>query len=130
MEKTIMIDGKPVRFKASGGVMYRYKAQFGRELFADAAALEQVINTAKEKKVKVKRKDGKIGFEIHKEYDLTKLSLECIYNLLWTYAKTADDSIPEPQVWLDTFDVFPVMEIYEQIKDITSQNFEVDRKNG
>ena len=130
MEKTVTIDGRPVRFKASGGCMYRYKAQFGREMLADAVMLDEFLQTAVKKQRKTKRADGKVVMQPFTEYDYTKLSLEAVYNILWTYAKTADESIPEPQEWLDSFTTFPVMDIYEQIKEITDVNFKVDRKNG
>lgn len=130
MEKTVTIDGRPVRFKASGGCMYRYKAQFGREMLADAVMLDEFLQTAVKKQRKTKQADGKVVMQPFTEYDYTKLSLEAVYNILWTYAKTADESIPEPQEWLDSFTTFPVMDIYEQIKEITDVNFKVDRKNG
>ncbi len=129
MEKTINIDGRPVTFKATGGVMYRYKAQFGRELLTDLAELEEYTNSAVEVNTRQKRPDGKIEIKKVTVYDKTKLNLESLYNILWIYAKTADESIPDPQAWLDTFDKFPVYDIYEQLQEITGANFTVDRKN-
>lgn len=130
MEKTITIDGKKVTFKATGGIGYRYKAQFGSEFLADVAKLEDFMNSAEVKQKKSKRPDGKIVIEKVEEYDYTKLSLESMYNLLWTLAKTADESIPGPQEWLDSFDKFPVMDIYGQISDILTDNFKVAPKNA
>ena len=37
MEKTIIIDGKEIRFKTNGATPLRYKAQFGRDYFKDIA---------------------------------------------------------------------------------------------
>ena len=116
MEKIIIIDGKEVKFKATGGIAYRYKAQFGREYIADAMKLEEFTKSAKEKS----------GVTT---YDYTKLSLDLLYNILWTLAKTADDSIPSPMQWLDSFDTFPVMDIYSQVKDILNANLKIDTKN-
>lgn len=137
MEKTILIDGRPVAFKATGGIGYRYKSQFGREFIADVSVLEEFATSAKVKKVPKKDNKGKnvfvggkIQFEEKAEYDFTKFSLESMYNILWTLAKTADDSIPAPQAWLDSFNVFPVMDIFEQVKDILEQNFKVTPKNA
>lgn len=130
MEKTITIDGKQVAFKATGGIGYRYKAQFGSEFLVDVAKLEDFMNSGEEKQKKVKRPDGKIEFVKTMEYDYTKLSLEVMYNLLWTLAKTADSSIPSPQEWLDSFNTFPVMEIYQQISEILTENFKVAPKNA
>lgn len=117
MEKIITICEKPVTFRATGGIGYRYKSQFGREYIADAVELENFINSC------TKDKDGNVS------YDVTKLSLELMYNILWTMAKTADSKIPPPQEWLDSFDTFPVFEIFAELQDIMSQNLQIDRKN-
>lgn len=137
-EKTIKISGREVTFKATGGVMYRYKEQFGREMLADAATVQEFLETAKTRRVTRKDpKTGKIVLAHGKpvvdevtEYDYTKLSLEAMYNLLWVYAKTADPSIPDPQTWLDSFDTFPVVDIYNQLGELTGDNLKVDAKNG
>lgn len=123
MEKTVIISGVPVRFKATGGIGYRYKAQFGREYLVDAMALEDFAASAHT----VKR-----GGKERTEYDYTKLNLELLYNLLWTLAKTADETIPPPMEWLDSFDAFPVMDIYAQVRDILETNLKVENrgKNG
>lgn len=122
MEKTIVIDGKNVTFKATGGIGYRYKAQFGREYIADAIQMEEFLLSTKA------GVNG--GDEANPLYDLTKYSLECVYNILWTLAKTANENIPSPQQWLDSFDTFPVMDIFEQVKDIMVQNLKADPKNA
>lgn len=123
-EITIPIDGKQIRFKATGGTGYRYKAQFGREYIADAVTLQEFSDTRQEIKRQV---NGKT--EITVTYDYTKLSLEMLYNMLWVLAKTADDSIPAPQAWLDSFETFPVMDIFAKVKPIMNQNMKIDAKN-
>lgn len=114
MEKTINISGRPVTFKATGGIMYRYKNQFNREYLADVIELQKFADSKQQKKVK--QPDGKIIFV--DDYDFTKLSLELGYNMAWTMAKTADPSIPDPQTWLDSFDTFPIAEIIPQIQEL------------
>ena len=44
MEKTITIDGKQVRLKATAATVKRYKAQFRRNLFADLMGLGQLVH--------------------------------------------------------------------------------------
>lgn len=112
MEKIIKIDGRDVRLKATAGFMYRYKAQFGREYLADVIALEDAA-----------RKGNKA--EKAKAFNFTTM-----YNIIWTLAKTADDTIPPPQEWLDTFDFFPVLQIFSEIKPMLDSSERVDRKNG
>ena len=122
MEKTLKIDGKDITFKCTGGTLYRYKNQFGREFLADAANLMDF------EEKKVKNPDGKITFQ--DEYDFTKLNLELVYNLSWVMAKTANPSIPDPQAWLDSFNTFPIAEIIEPIMDMLQKSIEMNTKNA
>ena len=115
MEKIIKIDGRDVKFKSSGGTMYRYKAQFGREYLADIIDLD---------KCRMDSEDGKTT------YDMTKFPLEMMYNLAWVLAKTADDTIPPPLEWLDSFEVFPIIDIWSELGELISKNAVIDRKNG
>lgn len=98
MEKIIKIDGREVRFMSRASLPLRYKAQFGRDLFADMAKLE------------------------HAENDITKLDTEVFYNIIWTMAKLADD-IPPLVDWLDTFNSFPVLEVFNELQDVFAQSF-------
>ncbi len=130
MEKTINIGGKQVSFRATGGIGYRYKAQFGREFLTDMQKLQEFIDSGEEKSKKVKQPGGKITVQKYTDYDFAKLNLESMYNILWTMAKTADEAIPDPQTWLDSFDAFPVMDIWSQVQDIFVSNLKTDRKNA
>jgi len=102
MEKTITIDGKEVRFKSTASLPLRYKAQFGRDLFADMAVLEGVEN------------------------DLSKLDTELFYNIVWTLAKGADD-IPPLIDWLDSFDCFPIFEVFAELQDMVAASFKTTK---
>ena len=118
MEKTIEIDGKEVRLKSTGAIPIRYKAQFGRDYFADLMKMYKLakINTNK------KELDDK-------DYEaLTLVDFEVFYNLIWVMAKTADKSIPDPLTWLDGFEEFPIMEIIPQIQDLIEKNLKTTKK--
>ena len=125
MEKTLKIDGKDITFKCTGGTLYRYKNQFGREFLADAANLMDFEDSKTKKKLK--NPHGKITLQ--DEYDFTKLNLELVYNLSWVMAKTANPSIPDPQAWLDSFNTFPIAEIIEPIMDMLQKSIEMSAKN-
>lgn len=125
MEITIDIDNKPVRFKSTGGIIYRYEAQFGRSLFADLTKLQEFEDSKRLKKKK--NPDGKIVFE--PEYDYTKLSFNLMYDLCWVCAKAADDSIPDPQSWLDSFNVFPIQDIIPKISELINKTAGINPKN-
>lgn len=124
-----MIGGSPVTFKATGGLAYRYKAQFGREYLEDAALIENsVADVPTPKKTATKKEQEEYANKI--AYRLTANSLELIYNILWCMAKAADSSIPDPQTWLDSFDEFPVYDIWDELQDIMNFNLSIAPKNA
>lgn len=108
MEKTLTIDGREVRFKATAATMIRYKAEFGREYIADMSAMERFA----------------------KEPDMESLDLTPFYRVVWVLAKTADPDIPDMMTWLDGFSEFPVVSIFADLKELVALNMRVDRKNG
>ncbi|MFA2810168.1 hypothetical protein [Bacillus mycoides] len=113
MEKTITIDGKQVRLKSTAGTPIRYKAQFGKDMFADMFSLQAFMPLL----------NGKVD-----EMDFSKLDFDVIYNLVWAYAKTADESIPSPLTWLDGFGAFPIYEIVEEIQDMLMKSIQTSKK--
>ena len=104
MEKIITIGDRPVKFKSTGATLLRYKLQFQRDMLTDLLRLEKAINN----------KD---------EEDINIIDLEMFYNLLWTFAKTADKTIEPPLEWLDSFDEFPIFDIIPELQDLIFSNF-------
>ena len=100
MEKTVYIDEKPVRLKSTAAITKKYKAQFRRDYFADMLKIAKVFGNGKDKKL------SGISYE-----DLGELDMDVLYDIIWTMAKMADNSIPDPETWLDGFETFPIMEI-------------------
>ena len=101
MEKIIKIDGREVRLKSSAALPLRYKAQFGRDLFSD-----------------MDRKKG------------AAIDSEVFYNVIWTLAKCADDSILPVVEWVDQFEFFPVFKIFNEINEIVTLSMGTSEKNG
>lgn len=108
MEKTVKIGDKQVTFKCTGGTMMRYRNQFNREFLVDLEKLKDID------------KPGQFG----------NMSLEPFECILWTMAKTADDSIPDPLTWLDSFDFFPTLKIWKEVQDIVINSIKVNSKNA
>lgn len=100
MEKIINIDGKDIKFKSTGAFLLRYKAQFGRDAIKDIYKLKDSIGD-----------NGEIA-------NVEVLDLEVFYNLTWTLAKTANPSIDPPLEWLDSFEIFPLIDIIPEIIDL------------
>lgn len=106
MEKTIIIDGKSVRFKSNGATPLRYKAQFGKDYLKEILKMAPIENISKKKSKEVNAKD------------LEVLDFEVFYNIAWIMAKTADPSIPEPITWLSEFEEFPIAEIFPEMQEL------------
>lgn len=114
MERTIEIDGKQIRFKSTAATPLRFKAQFGKDYFAEICKLEKL-----EKIMKSKKSDAE---------KLANIDFELFYNIAWIFAKTADNKIPEPLVWLDGFDVFPIGEILPQLLELITSSMQGKKK--
>ena len=109
MEKTINIDGKEVALKSTGATPLRYKAQFGKDFFVELAKLENLT-----------KKKG--------TNDLDTIDFELFYNLTWLFAKTADNTIPSPMEWLDTFDSFPIHDVMGEIMELVTACISTKKK--
>lgn len=116
MEKTITVDGKDIRFKATGSAAMRYKAQFGKDYFADVAKLNSM-----EKLMKIDEKDFKPD-------DLDGVDTTFFFNVAWVFAKTADDSIGDPMAWLDSLDSFPIMDIMGELMGLITSTLSTKKK--
>ncbi|MGM9924842.1 MAG: hypothetical protein ACI35R_11400 [Bacillus sp. (in: firmicutes)] len=117
MEKTIVIDGKEVPFKSTGGSALRYKAQFGRDFFADVAKLGSTFKKINKNKVE------KLELE-----DLEGIDLNFFYNVAWVFAKTANSDIGDQIAWLDTFDSFPIVDIIPELQELLVSTLETKKK--
>lgn len=111
MEKTIIIDGKAVRLKATASFAIRYKQQFGVDLLTKLIPMIAVFENV-DKEIEM---DDAIKLLVDNG---NLLELNDLYNLVWVLAKTADPSIPEPIEWLDEFSVFPLADILQEAIDL------------
>lgn len=101
MEKTIKIDGKDVRFKATASTTRRYRERFNRDLLLD---MNELLPRAQKGELK--------------ESDL--LIFE---NIAYIMAKQGDPSIPEdPDDWLDEFEFMSVYEVLPQVFELWGLN--------
>lgn len=112
MEKTIKIDDKEIKFKCSASFVYRYKAQFGKDILKTIMPLiKSMIPLIGQEGVKI---DNVLDvLENTNDFELTD-----VYNIIWVLAKTADTEIPEPIIWFDEFETFPLAEVITEIFEI------------
>lgn len=108
--KTIEIDGKEVKFKASAAIPRIYRIKFHRDIYKDLAQLEKSIN-----------KDNP------QKSNLDMLSLEMFENIAYIMAKHADNTISDtPEEWLDGFNTFSIYQVLPEIIKLWGLNLESD----
>lgn len=117
MEKTITIDGKEVRLKTNGATPLRYKSQFKKDYLAEIVRLMKMFTLL-----------NKSNLTEMESEELDQVDMSVVYNIVWVYAKTADSTIPEPLLWLESFDEFPIMEITLQIADMATNSLKTVKK--
>lgn len=103
MRKTIIIDEKPVAFRATASTLKRYMDLTGRDLIKDFEVIDHEMKTT----TSVSSTDVLMMF----------------FNFAYVMAKQADSRIPDdPDEWLDTFDVFPIDEVMPQLVNLWKQS--------
>ena len=108
--KTIEIDGKPVKFKASAAIPRIYRIKFQRDIYKDLASLEKTIDKSSE--------------EVS---NLDLFSLEMFENIAYVMVKHADPEIPDtPEEWLDDFNTFSIYQVLPKIIELWGLNVRSD----
>ena len=108
--KTIEIDGKPVKFKASAAIPRIYRIKFQRDIYKDLASLEKTIDKSSE--------------EVS---NLDLFSLEMFENIAYVMVKHADPESPDtPEEWLDDFNTFSIYQVLPKIIELWGLNVKTD----
>lgn len=118
MERTVQIDGKAVRMRASALIPRLYRYKFGRDIVADMNTLRRNYKKAMEA--------AKGGSEEEiRDSQLSALDLEIFENVAWLMIRHAGEEIPDsPDEWLDGIDgVFSVYEVLPVILELWGENF-------
>ena len=118
MDKTIIIAGKSVLLRKTGGTILRYKRQFGREFLTD---LQKILvlrssltpDMAPEEKAKI----------------VLSAETEWMYDILYIMAQQADPTITDELEWLDRFDDFNVWQVFDQVMPLLIAEAKVAPKN-
>ena len=116
MEKTLTIDGKLVRFKATAATLLRYKSATGREFLADCSRLEQFVTIGEDGQTQIRNVEA--------------MNLDVAYATAWAMAKTADKGIADMLTWLDEFDEFDVCIVLRELLPMLRNFMKVDGKNA
>lgn len=118
MEKIIKIGEKDVRLSNNIGWALIYRDQFGRDIIPTImpmlAGLLDLLggflrNGKTDSLTMADLAELMDGDEFMNAYiHLSGLEFADFINITWALAKCADDSIPEPTLWVRQFDEFPV----------------------
>lgn len=113
MEKTIMIDGREVRLRASAAIPRLYRIKFRRDILQDM----QTIKKAVEKSVQENAQEGGQMSSIPLE------ALELFENVSYLMAKHADPAVPSTvEEWLDGFETFSIYTVFPDIEELWMAN--------
>lgn len=113
MEKTIMIDGREVRLRASAAIPRLYRIKFRRDILQDM----QTIKKAVEKSAQENAQEGGQMSSIPLE------ALELFENVSYLMAKHADPAVPPTvEEWLDGFETFSIYTVFPAIEELWMAN--------
>lgn len=107
MEKVLDIGGKEIKMKSTAGTMMRYRNNFNRDFIKDLVKLQ-----------------GKLNEKLETGAEFEAIDLDLFEKIAWCMAKTADNSIPEIETWLDQFETFDIMQVLPEIMNLLVANME------
>ena len=113
MEKTIVVDGKEVRMRASALIPRLYRFKFGRDMIADMRQLQKAYQKAASLP-----KDA--TDEEKQDAQLSALDLTIFENVAFMMVKhTGGEPAETPEEWLDSFDgIFSIYEVLPVILEL------------
>lgn len=113
MEKTVIVDGKEVRMRASALIPRLYRIKFGRDMIADMRQLQKAY--AKRMQLPADATQEEI-----QDAQLSAVDLTLFENVAYMMVKHADRTAPDsPEEWLDSLSgVFSIYEILPTILDL------------
>ncbi len=108
MIKTIKVKDTSFNLAATGRVLIEYKQQFGVEYYDDFLRIKAVnLNISAD------------------EVQRAAITLEVGYRLIWSMAKAASpETIPDPDVWMNSFESFPLVELLPQAMELLGKAFD------
>ena len=107
MDKTVNIDGKEIKFRATARTPRLYRAIIGRDMISDMNKLM--------KSYERKQKN---------EDELDVIDLQIFEDVAYSMARHANPDMEEKTAddWLDTFDMFSIYEVLPHILELWAVN--------
>lgn len=109
MVKTITVDGKEVKLKASAAIPRMYRIRFRRDIMHDMKEIDAAVKGGDQLPIKM---------------------LEVFEDVAYLMAKHADpENVPDKvEDWLDQFNTFSIYEVFPEIADLWALNMETIEK--
>jgi hypothetical protein len=107
MEKVLKIGNKEIKMKSTAGTMMRYRNNFNRDFIKDLVNIQ-----------------GKLAEKVENGKEFEAIDLDIFEKIAWCMAKTADNSIPDIEHWLDEFETFDVMQVLPELMNLLVANME------
>ena len=113
MEKTIMIDGREVRLRASAAIPRLYRIKFRRDILQDMQTIKKAVETSVQENAQEGGQMSSIPLE----------ALELFENVSYLMAKHADPTVPSTvEEWLDGFETFSIYTVFPAIEELWMAN--------
>ena len=123
MEKIIKIAGQDVGFKAPASLPVRYYNATSRDLFVDLQTLADGTEQV-ESKIKLGKKKDEPVFKLNKNWNTM-----VFYGIAHTMARAYDFAVtPDLEDWIDSFDSFPIFEIFGELKPLLNASLQTSKK--
>lgn len=117
VERTVTIDGKQVKMRASALIPRLYRVRFGRDMVSDMRQLQRAF-------AKAKALPDDATEEERQDAQLSVLDLTLFENVAYMMVKHAGEDIPDsPEEWLDSIEgVVSIYEILPAILELWGMN--------
>ena len=120
MEKTIMIDGREVRLRASAAIPRLYRIKFRRDILQDMQTINKAVDKSIRDNQQVNQEDSK---ECGQMSSIPLEALELFENVSYLMAKHADPTVPATvEEWLDGFETFSIYTVFPAIEELWMAN--------
>lgn len=124
MEKVLTIAGQSVGFKAAASMPVRYYNATGRDLFVDLQTLADGTDQVEAKPKFGKKKAEDVQYRLNRDWNTMVL-----YGIVHTMARAYDEAVtPNLDDWLDTFDAFPIFEVFGELKPLLNASLQTTKK--
>lgn len=111
MEKIVKVGEYEFPVRSNAATLLSYRRNFGRDGMKDLLALVKGVGN----------KNANDADSVVQAFADGSFEVETLYRYIWTFAKSADKSIPPMEEWLEGFDVPAlefVSEVFPQISDL------------